>query len=233
MQHPRVIAVAGPYLLLASLVSAGTIVQEGELPGPGTTAIVLDQFDTKGGTRELVSVQLDFLTFFSGGYQTDGSGVAVDLLVSLTADYAIDSTSLAETEARIEFTVSNTGPPVAVSFFDNDSEQVILDSDLRAWIGGGTITLTAESAFTIVEDPTGVIFAGAGGGARYTATYEFVEIAACPADLDGNGVVGFADLTQVINAWGPCASCPEDFDDNGSVGFADLTALLTAWGACP
>ena len=51
-----------------------------------------------------------------------------------------------------------------------------------------------------------------------------------PYDLNGDGVVGFVDLTQLLSAWGqPCNGCPEDFDGNGSVGFTDLTALLSNW----
>ena len=51
-----------------------------------------------------------------------------------------------------------------------------------------------------------------------------------PYDLNGDGVVGFVDLTQLLSAWGqPCNTCPEDFDGNGSVGFTDLTALLSNW----
>jgi hypothetical protein len=55
----------------------------------------------------------------------------------------------------------------------------------------------------------------------------------CPADFEGSGDVGFADLTQLLSVWGACAtSCPEDLDGNGAVGFADLTSLLSAWGPC-
>ena len=51
-----------------------------------------------------------------------------------------------------------------------------------------------------------------------------------PFDLNGDGVVGFLDLTQLLSAWDqPCDNCPEDFDRNGSVGFTDLTALLSNW----
>lgn len=31
-----------------------------------------------------------------------------------------------------------------------------------------------------------------------------IVIAACPADIDHDGTVGYADLTQVLSAWGPC-----------------------------
>jgi len=56
---------------------------------------------------------------------------------------------------------------------------------------------------------------------------------ACPADLDGCGTVGFADLLQVLQAWGPCPGCPEDIDGSGDVGFSDLVTVLAAWGPCP
>jgi len=53
------------------------------------------------------------------------------------------------------------------------------------------------------------------------------------ADFDGDGNVGFSDLTQLLAAWGPCAGCPEDLDGDDSVGFADLTTVLNSWGPCP
>jgi hypothetical protein len=55
----------------------------------------------------------------------------------------------------------------------------------------------------------------------------------CPEDLDGDGAVAFADLTQLLSQWGACAGCPEDLDGDGAVAFADLTQLLGQWGPCP
>ena len=60
--------------------------------------------------------------------------------------------------------------------------------------------------------------------------FEFQD---CVGDLDGDGIVGFTDLLQVLAAWGPCLGCPEDLDGNGVVGFNDLSDLLAAWGPCP
>ena len=60
-----------------------------------------------------------------------------------------------------------------------------------------------------------------------------IEVVAAPADLDGDGVVGFADLSELLTAWGPCppsAPCPTDLDGDGGTAFADLTRLLGAWG---
>jgi len=54
----------------------------------------------------------------------------------------------------------------------------------------------------------------------------------CPEDIDVNGSVGFADLTEVLNNWGPCDCCRQDFNADGAVGFEDLTRLLARWGPC-
>ncbi len=55
----------------------------------------------------------------------------------------------------------------------------------------------------------------------------------CPADLDGDGVVGASDLAQLLGSWGPCPSCAADFNFDGLVSAADLAQLLGSWGACP
>lgn len=52
----------------------------------------------------------------------------------------------------------------------------------------------------------------------------------CPADLDGNGDVGAADLASMLNAWG--GSGAADLNADGTVNAADLAALLGAWGPC-
>ncbi len=64
--------------------------------------IVLDQFDTMGGTRQLNFVQLDVLTSVIGGGQGDGSGIPVQCDASLTADYLLGVELLAFTQAVID-----------------------------------------------------------------------------------------------------------------------------------
>jgi hypothetical protein len=57
-----------------------------------------------------------------------------------------------------------------------------------------------------------------------------VAVEPVSADLDGDGAVGFSDLTVLLGAWGPCApSCATDLDGDGITGFADLTVLLASW----
>jgi hypothetical protein len=73
-------------------------------------------------------------------------------------------------------------------------------------------------------DPDGLYLKGSTLTIEYTPT--------CTGDFNGDGSVGFADLTQMLNAWGPCPGCPEDIDENDTIGFSDLTILLAAWGPC-
>jgi hypothetical protein len=63
-----------------------------------------------------------------------------------------------------------------------------------------------------------------------------IEItASCTGDLDGNGIVDFADLLILLSAWGNCPddTCPADLDESGAVDFSDLLILLNVWGRCP
>lgn len=52
---------------------------------------------------------------------------------------------------------------------------------------------------------------------------------ACPADLDGDGVVGGADLGLLLSGWGTASG--DISGDNVSNG-KDLGILLSAWGPC-
>ncbi len=59
---------------------------------------------------------------------------------------------------------------------------------------------------------------------------------ACPADLNGDCVVGVKDLLILLGNWGPCndcGDCPADFVVDCVVGVKDLLFLLGSWGNCP
>lgn len=61
------------------------------------------------------------------------------------------------------------------------------------------------------------------------------EVAACPADLSGDGLITGIDLAMLLGQWGACptkggpGSCPADLDGNGLVNGIDLALLLAAW----
>ena len=52
----------------------------------------------------------------------------------------------------------------------------------------------------------------------------------CPADLNGDGMVGGDDLGVLLGDWGGSGS--SDLDGDGMVGGGDLGLLLSAWGIC-
>ena len=53
---------------------------------------------------------------------------------------------------------------------------------------------------------------------------------ACPADLDGNGSVDFADLVSMLSGWDQPGAA--DLDESGLVDFNDVIILLGVWGEC-
>jgi hypothetical protein len=59
--------------------------------------------------------------------------------------------------------------------------------------------------------------------------YEF-QNAFCPADLDGDGMVGTTDLLAMLAAWG---TPDADMNFDGTTDMQDLLILLGAWGSCP
>ncbi|MHC5113167.1 MAG: hypothetical protein ACYTGP_01905 [Planctomycetota bacterium] len=55
-------------------------------------------------------------------------------------------------------------------------------------------------------------------------------VSAPSGDINGDGVVNFADVLAAIGAWGPCAgACPADLDGSGDVGFGDILVILANW----
>ncbi len=59
--------------------------------------------------------------------------------------------------------------------------------------------------------------------------------AACPGDLNDDGLVDGADITLLLASWGdvpPNAIVPADLNGDGEVNGADLSILLANWGPC-
>ena len=57
-------------------------------------------------------------------------------------------------------------------------------------------------------------------------------VIACIGDIDGDNMVGAADLAAMIAAWGPNPGSPADLNGDGNVNPADLALLLGSWGPC-
>ena len=84
-----------------------------------------------------------------------------------------------------------------------------------------------------VGNPNSPVERVATGSWGTAALLEIQATKPCPADLDGDGVVGGSDLGQLFIAWGACDDCGADLDSDGSVGGSDLGILFVAWGNCP
>ena len=55
--------------------------------------------------------------------------------------------------------------------------------------------------------------------------------APCPADLNGDGLIGGSDLGSLLGNWGGTGT--GDLNGDGIVSGSDLGTMLGAWGACP
>ena len=54
----------------------------------------------------------------------------------------------------------------------------------------------------------------------------------CAADFDDSGVVGAADLAELLGYWGLNLGHAADLNGDGEVGPLDLALLLGHWGPC-
>jgi hypothetical protein len=61
--------------------------------------------------------------------------------------------------------------------------------------------------------------------------YDLAEVATCPADLNGDGVVNGLDLGPLLAAWGSSGNLA-DLNGDGVVNGLDLAILLLIWGSC-
>lgn len=62
-----------------------------------------------------------------------------------------------------------------------------------------------------------------------------VPVPDCVGDVNGDDVVDFSDLVELLSTFGPCpanADCSADLDEDDEVGFSDLLIVLANWGNC-
>ena len=103
--------------------------------------------------------------------------------------------------------------------------------------GDPLVLLSADIPFQAPQDhidrfTVGHFPDGPTAGSSHTY-FDNLVISLCPADVDGDGVVGINDFLQVLAAWGPCAiPCVEDIDEDGTVGIQDFLLVLAQWGSC-
>lgn len=105
----------------------------------------------------------------------------------------------------------------------------LIDAGNNAGVPAGVV-LDLDGLARFADEPS-VVDTGAGTApiVDMGAFERQAPVVLCPADLDGDGIVGPADLATLLGAWGGSAA---DLDGDGVVGPSDLAILLGAWGDC-
>jgi len=103
-----------------------------------------------------------------------------------------------------------------------DTSNDVLRSFAFGEVGAGTVVASGVSTDS-----------GSGDAVRLLV----IPGALCPGDADGDGSVGFSDITEVLDNWlsdyGP-GTGPGDANGDGLVNFGDITVVLENWLAvCP
>ncbi|MHC5114302.1 MAG: dockerin type I domain-containing protein [Planctomycetota bacterium] len=65
----------------------------------------------------------------------------------------------------------------------------------------------------------------------YVDNVTFNSLVTCTGDVNGDGIVNFMDVLQVIIHWGPCeGGCTADLNGDEQVNFMDLLLVFQDWG---
>ena len=98
----------------------------------------------------------------------------------------------------------------------------------------GTYSISGDTATVSVDLPIDYLFDLSGnevaiqGGITVVASGTLPPPPPCPADLNGDGEVGFADLSVILSAWED--SDAGDANGDGVTNFSDLSVVLSEWG---
>ena len=119
--------------------------------------------------------------------------------------------------------------------YGTDAGELLWQVDLLPENGMAQMTINVEPAFQAAGDVAYVSTHFAGDVNNYGWLYAIATadppLRGSPGDLNNDGIIGPADLAELLASWGPCGSsqCPADIDGDGSVGTADLAELLASW----
>ncbi len=191
----------------------------------GNAGATIGSFDVDGGKTTLTSPLLDLgdttdpTLEYARWYSNDqGASPNEDIFV---VDLSTDG---GQNWTNVE-TVGPSGPGTSGGWITHSFR--LLDF--------GVPTAQVRLRFIASDEGSGSIVEAAVDELRITE----VCAAACPTDLDDNGVTDLLDLSILLSAFGSCDGSPDfvpaaDFDDSGCVDLLDLSTMLTAFGTnCP
>jgi hypothetical protein len=162
-------------------------------------------------------------------------------VVQVTTDLTVESAHINVTfPPELEL---NTVHPDPLVSFDFSRYQ---DGALSNGAGGGWVDVIAAEAAEIPL-PVAPLLAEIGFLTTVEGTYTIsltsvingveddvvpleVTVIAVPGDVNGDGIVNYRDIVEVIEHWGDPVSCPTcDVDRDGDVGYSDISFILGHW----
>lgn len=133
----------------------------------------------------------------------------------------------------IELGEDSTFDAMLAVYVGDCSDQVLIACDDDSSKQGAS---QPRVAFDVICGQTYTIVLGGYGSATGVARIAIDASGSCgpncPADFNGDGLIGPTDLAELLGAW-DTAFPTADLDGSGQVGASDLTILLGAWGLCP
>ena len=147
-----------------------------------------------------------------------------NFLNGVVTQYGYSPVGIQDPSINASFSV---GGPVAAHYYGWTEFEVDPASKALTLTTWGVDWYTPEES---ALDPQAIIARPLTVRQRFTVQ---PQATACFGDLTGDRVVDGADISELLNQWGPANGSPADLDGSGTVDSADLARLLSAWGSCP
>ncbi len=117
-------------------------------------------------------------------------------------------------------------------FVGSDLGVLFSDNDGQTWgtnnLGPANTIVDELFLWNTSDNGTWLVAATHGRG-----MFRTVIRAPCPADLNGDGLVGATDFAIALGSWGFFEGSSADLNGDGLVASADLAIMLGSWGVCP
>jgi hypothetical protein len=184
--------------------------------GLGTAGGTAGSQDVDGGPTTLTSPAFDL---------SSASSAVLNVSLWFFCDDIVSGTTAQADSLRVE--VSNGGPWVLM-------EQIGVNLNTgwspRTYTLDNFVSLNSTVRVRFITSDVANNSITEAGVDEFIITAIECDVAACDADLNGDGSVDSSDLATILNSWG---GPKNDLDGDGVVGSSDLATLLNAWGACP
>jgi hypothetical protein len=208
------------------LIVTGDLVQRNGAPITGDGAI---QIADTGVFLSVAPSTLDVDVINAGVFETDG--------IFTDAGYRYINGSYMQT-ATGRLNVQIAGPTPGERDVYETSLDATFAGEISVELVGGYEPIAGDE-FTVFTANSGIngAFDALVGDAGFEVSYlgntvvlTYVGVEACPADLNGDGVVDGMDLAAILANWGGVGDT--DLNGDGVTDGPDLAALLAAWGGC-